>query len=46
MVNEGMREGMLILIKIPHDNEKTATAFEQLLDTLHGVLGGKRYLWR
>jgi len=30
------------LIKIPHDNEKTAAAFEELLTQLHeGVLGEK-----
>ena len=36
-------EGVLMLIKVAHDNPKDELIFEQLLDTLHGVVGGERF---
>lgn len=35
-------EGILLLIKVAHDNVRGASVFEQFLDNLHGVLAGKR----
>jgi hypothetical protein len=38
-----LSEGVLMLIKVAHDNDKGEAIFEQLLDTLHGVVHGSRY---
>jgi hypothetical protein len=36
-------DGVLMLIKVAHDNPKDELIFEQLLDTLHGVVGGQKF---
>jgi hypothetical protein len=42
MAQEARKEGTLLLIKVAHDNTRGAVVFEQFLDNLHGVIGGKR----
>ncbi|MBU1992659.1 hypothetical protein KKG51_03100, partial [Patescibacteria group bacterium] len=37
------QDGVLLLIKVAHDNTRNAAVFEQFLDNLHGVLGGRRF---
>ena len=36
-------DNVLMLIKVAHDNDKDEVVFEQLLDTLHGVVGGAKF---
>lgn len=38
-----LSEGVLMLVKVAHDNPKDVLSFEQLLDTLHGVVGGDKF---
>lgn len=38
-----LSEGVLMLIKVAHDNDKDVHAFEQFLEVIHKVLHGARY---
>lgn len=40
---QNLSEGVLMLIKVAHDNDKGESIFEQFLDTIHGVIHGNRY---
>lgn len=37
------QDGVVMLIKVAHDNDKDVAMFEQFLDTMHGVMHGSRF---
>lgn len=40
---QNLSDGVLMLIKVAHDNEKDVHAFEQFLEVVHKVMHGSRY---